>query len=126
MAMEGDLLRNLSKKPITMRFPYERAKPVEGMRGKVTWEIEKCIGCALCERICPSSAIELIGKGRSAEIRYYVGRCLFCGECVDICPTEAIETTEEFELAFTQPHKMIIEFRRAKNAISKTKNRGGR
>ena len=117
--MEGDLLRNLRKKPITIRFPYERAQPVERIRGKVTWEIEKCIGCMLCERICPSRAIELIGKGRSAEIRYYLGRCLFCGECVDICPTEAIETTKEFELAFTRPDMMIIEFRRTKTHRSK-------
>jgi len=118
MAMEGELLQNLTKKPVTMRFPYERAKPFERMRGKVTWEIDKCIGCNLCERICPSAAIEIVGKGRSAEIRYHVGRCLFCGECVDVCPTKAIETTREFELAFTKPESMTIEFRRTKSASS--------
>lgn len=115
MAMEDELFGNLRKKPITLRFPYERAEPVERMRAKVTWEIEKCIGCTLCARICPSKAVELMGKGRNAEIRYYVGRCLFCGECVDICPTKAIQNTKEFELAFTQPKEMITEFRRAKN-----------
>ncbi|MFQ6094783.1 MAG: 4Fe-4S binding protein [Candidatus Bathyarchaeia archaeon] len=119
MAMEGNLLQNLMKKPITRRFPYDRAQPVKGMRGKVTVEIEKCIGCTLCERICPSRAIEVIGKGRSAEITYHVGRCLFCGECVDVCPTEAIKTTKEFELAFTRPSSMIIEFRRTKSIKSK-------
>lgn len=118
MAMEGELLRNLAKKPITMRFPYERAQPFERMKGRVTWDIEKCIGCALCERICPSMAIEIEGKGRSAEIQYYVGRCLFCGECVDVCPTKAIEMTKEFELTFTQLEEMIIEFRRTESAKS--------
>lgn len=119
MAMEDELIGSLRKKPITLRFPYERAKPVEGTRGRVTWVIEKCIGCTLCERICPSKAIELIGKGRYAEIRYFIGRCLFCGECVDVCPTEAIETTKEFELVFTDPNEMILEFRRTKkDAVS--------
>ncbi|NIR86765.1 4Fe-4S dicluster domain-containing protein [Candidatus Bathyarchaeota archaeon] len=112
--MEDELIGNLMKKPITLRFPYERAQPVERTRGKVTWKIEKCIGCTLCAKICPSEAVELIGKGRNAEIRYRVGRCLFCGECVDICPTKAIQTTKEFELAFTQPKDMILEFRRTK------------
>lgn len=112
MAMERELFKSLGRKPVTLRFPYEREEPVEGMRGKVSWEIEKCIGCALCAKICPSSAIELVGKGRKAEIRYFVGRCIFCGECVDICPTETIFTTTEFELAFTGPKQMIVEFRR--------------
>ncbi|MFB0501926.1 MAG: 4Fe-4S binding protein [Candidatus Bathyarchaeia archaeon] len=117
MAMEDDLIKSLMKKPITLRFPYERARPVERMRGKVAWKIEKCIGCTLCAKICPSEAIELIGEGRNAEIRYHIGRCLFCGECVDICPTKAIETTKEFELAFTQPKEMILEFRRTKRDL---------
>ena len=114
MAMERELLKSLRRKPVTLRYPYERAQPVEGIRAKVFWEIEKCVGCALCVRICPASAIELIGKGRKAEIRYLLGRCIFCGECVDICPTETIYTTEEFELAFTKPQQMTIEFRRPK------------
>lgn len=117
MAMEGELFENFRKKPITLRFPYERAQPVDGMRGRVAWEIEKCIGCTLCVRVCPSEAVELVGKGRSAEIIYHVGRCLFCGECVDICPTKAIETTKEFELTFIQPKEMILEFRRTKDDI---------
>jgi len=114
MAMERELFRSLGRKPVTLRFPYERAQPVEGMRTRVSWEIAKCIGCALCAKICPSNAIELIGRGRKAEIRYFIGRCIFCGECVDICPTQTIHTTGEFELAFTKPKQMTVEFRRPK------------
>jgi len=113
MAFQDDLLRSLRKKPVTLRFPYERVEPVERMRAKVSWEIDRCIGCSLCARICPSEAIELVGRGRTAEIIYHVGRCIFCGECVDICPTKTISTTKEFELAFTRPEQMIVEFRRS-------------
>lgn len=123
MAMENELIKSLMKKPITLRFPNERAQPVERMRGKVTWKIEKCIGCTLCAKICPSKAVELIGEGRNADIRYYIGRCLFCGECVDICPTEAIETTKEFELAFTQPKEMTLEFRRTKRNLDSSRKK---
>ena len=115
MAMENDMFKNLKEKPVTLRFPYERVEPVEGIRAKVSWDIEKCIGCSLCVRICPGNAIELIGRGRRAEIRYNVGRCLFCGECVDVCPTKAIYATEDFELVFNSRREMITHFKRKKN-----------
>jgi len=114
VAMEKDMFRNLKEKPITLQFPYERVEPVEGVRAKVSWDIEKCIGCGFCVRICPGNAIELIGRGRRAEIRYNVGRCVFCGECVDVCPTKAIYTTRELELVFNSRREMTIHFRRKK------------
>jgi NAD(P)H-quinone oxidoreductase subunit I/formate hydrogenlyase subunit 6 len=112
--MERDLLKNLTKKPATLCYPLEKDTPVEGMRAKIAWTIEKCIGCGLCPRICPSKAIELTEKGSKAEITYHVDRCLFCGECVDICPTKAIETTSEFELAFTSRSETIVYYKRSK------------
>ena len=123
MALEDELLKSFAKKPVTVRYPYEQIAPVEGMRGKVNWVIERCIGCALCETICPSSAIELIGTGRMAEIRYFIGRCLFCGECVDVCPVEAIETTTEYELTFTNPTDLILEFRRRETIPKSSKKK---
>jgi len=113
MAMEKELMKNLTKKPITLRYPSEKATPVEGIRAKVAWDIEKCIGCGLCPQVCPSKAIELTGKGSEAEITYYLDRCLFCGECVDICPTKTIKTTSEFELAFTSRKETTIYYKRS-------------
>jgi len=106
-------MKNLTKKPITLRYPSEKATPVEGIRAKVAWDIEKCIGCGLCPQVCPSKAIELTGKGSEAEITYYLDRCLFCGECVDICPTKTIKTTSEFELAFTSRKETTIYYKRS-------------
>ena len=106
------MLKKVKEKPVTLRYPYEKASPVEGIRAKVTWNIEKCIGCSLCEKICPGDAIKMFGEGRSAEIRYVVTRCIFCGECVDVCPTNTIRNTEEFELVFTNTREMIIDYKR--------------
>ena len=114
MAMEDDMFRNLKEKPVTIQFPYEHVEPVEGVRAKVSWDIDKCIGCRLCVMICPGNAIQLVGRGRQAEIKYNVGRCILCGECVDVCPTKAIYATKEFELVFNNRRGMITHFRRKK------------
>ena len=116
MAMENDMFKNLKEKPITFQFPYERREPDERIRAKVSWNIDKCVGCRLCVTICPGNAVELIGRGRQAEIRYNVGRCILCGECIDVCPTGAIYPTKEYELVFNNRREMIIHFRRKKRS----------
>jgi len=119
MTMERELLTNVAKTPATLRYPAEKTPPVEGMRARVTWRIEECIGCRLCAQACPAEAIAVGGTRAAAEITYRLDRCLFCGECVDVCPTRAIETTTEYELAFTTPDEMIITFTRAKTQTTR-------
>lgn len=110
--MERELLKNAGRRPATRFYPYQKPPPVEGLRGRVTWQIDRCIGCGLCPRACPADAIELSGKGRAATITYHLDRCVFCGECVDICPTATITTTTEYELAARSRDGMRIEFPR--------------
>jgi len=112
MTMERELLRNAVKKPATLLYPSERILPVEGIRGRVDWEIEECVGCGLCQKICPSEAIEITGKGPRADIIYYLDKCIFCGECVDICPTKAIRTASDYELASVTREELVIHYRR--------------
>ena len=46
---------------------------------------EKCVGCGLCERACPTGAIRV-----EETARVDVNRCLGCGICVDECPEAAL------------------------------------
>jgi formate hydrogenlyase subunit 6/NADH:ubiquinone oxidoreductase subunit I len=110
--MERELLKNARRKPATRFYPYQKDPPVEGLRGKVTWQMNRCIGCGLCPRVCPADAIELFGKGRDATITYHLDRCVFCSECVDVCPTATITTTTEYELAASSRDGMRIEYAR--------------
>ncbi len=51
-----------------------------------------CIGCGLCETLCPFSAIRLIqiqGKGYRAET--ISASCKACGVCAAACPQRAID-----------------------------------
>jgi RnfABCDGE-type electron transport complex B subunit len=46
-----------------------------------------CIGCAICQKICPSGAI--IVKDNLARIDY--DKCTLCKVCINKCPTKAIK-----------------------------------
>jgi len=55
-------------------------------------DVSHCIGCGVCEEICPESAIKLT----KAEVaRIDPKKCVSCGACADICPQEAIEEIED-------------------------------
>ncbi|MFX1301707.1 MAG: 4Fe-4S binding protein [Promethearchaeota archaeon] len=49
-------------------------------------DINRCIGCKLCEKYCPASAIRVIGK--KAYVNWI--RCIGCGLCVNACPQSAV------------------------------------
>jgi len=65
---------------------------------------DKCIACGICERICPTTCIELVEVedeklGTVKRPQVNVGRCMMCGYCAEYCPVDAMTVTPDFELA---------------------------
>ena len=55
--------------------------------------IQLCIGCELCAKLCPNNALLMVNN---LPIIANPKACDYAGACQEICPTEAISLTYEF------------------------------
>lgn len=110
--MLKELLRSLMKKPATVRYPVKDKEMPPGFRGKLKFYPERCIGCKLCMRDCPTGAIEIrqVG-GKKFEAEIDLGKCIYCAQCVDSCLKKALEVTAQYELAQLDATKLKVVFR---------------
>ena len=52
---------------------------------QVTIDLQKCIGCGLCEKLCPMNNIQVIH-----HVAVSNQQCTLCYRCVNKCPVQAI------------------------------------
>jgi NADH-quinone oxidoreductase subunit I len=99
---------------ITLDYPAEVMELPSNYRGFFRLIDEKCIGCSLCEIVCPSSAIVMTQlpvaqppqdatrpppKFKKRPLVDW-GMCIFCYFCVDVCPTEAFEPSQVHDISY--------------------------
>lgn len=73
--------------------PHWRQDPRELILGKKTTSVEvvaeKCIGCHLCDVVCPADVFGFVPETRKYEV-VNLAACQACGACIENCPTDAI------------------------------------
>lgn len=99
----------------TIQYPHETVPiPVNG-RYQLHNEMDDCIVCDKCVKVCPVDCIEiepikatgLVGHtSDGSPIRLYaakfdidMSKCCFCGLCTTVCPTECLTMTSEYDFS---------------------------
>jgi NADH-quinone oxidoreductase subunit I len=101
----------------TIQYPHEILPVPDTGRYRLHNEIDDCIVCDKCAKICPVNcitiepvrAVEEIGKtsdGTSkrifaAKFDINMGQCCFCGLCTTVCPTECLTMTKVYDFSVT-------------------------
>ncbi len=95
---------------VTLPYPFAPHSPVEGFRGTVKVDPEKCIGCGGCANVCTPRAIVVSDPSQETRVlEFFLERCTYCARCAEVCPEEAITVTEEFETATNDTQDMHIK-----------------
>ncbi len=112
-------LKNLFRKPVTVHYPDVVRPYPDRLRGLLALVYDKtgeeaCIGCRLCEYVCPPQVIKV--EMLKAEKRNYAKTftlelyaCEFCELCVQVCPTDAIIMLKTFDLSTSDRREMLLD-----------------
>ena len=112
--------QNLFRKPVTVHYPTTQRTYPDRYRGLLALVYEKdtgeeaCIGCRLCEYVCPPNVIkvemlksEKRNYAKSFTLELYA--CEFCELCVQVCPTDAIVMMKSFDLSTTDRRELLLD-----------------
>lgn len=123
----------------TIQYPHEMIPVPDNGRYRLHNEIDDCIVCDKCAKICPVDCIEIepirateeIGKTSdgtpkriyAAKFDIDMAKCCFCGLCTIVCPTECLTMTKVFDFSVTDIHDHNFAFAEmSENEIAEKKN----
>jgi formate hydrogenlyase subunit 6/NADH:ubiquinone oxidoreductase subunit I len=100
---------------VTLQYPNEVISVPDNGRYRLYNEMDDCIVCDKCAKVCPVDCIdiepikssELIGNASDGSpIRLYaakfdidMAKCCFCGLCTTVCPTECLTMTKAYDFS---------------------------
>jgi ech hydrogenase subunit F len=100
LSIVNTVLRSAVSKPATRLYPFVKRAPYKNTRGSISIDINACIFCGLCQRKCPSQAIEVTKTDKAWQIDRL--RCIQCGACVDACPKKCLTMENAYSPSVTK------------------------
>ncbi len=111
---------------VTLQYPFEQLPVPDTGRYQLHNEIDDCIVCDKCAKVCPVNcidiepvrAVEESGKtsdGTSkriyaAKFDIDMSKCCFCGLCTVVCPTECLTMTKDYDFSVFDLKEHNFEF----------------
>lgn len=104
---------------ITVQYPEEKTPVSPRFRGlhalrRYPNGEERCIGCKLCEAVCPALAITIDvepredGSRRTTKYEIDLFKCIYCGMCEESCPVDSIVETDIMHYHFENRGENIM------------------
>ena len=110
----------------TIQYPHVQLPVPDTGRYKLHNEIDDCIVCDKCVKVCPVDCItiepiratEEIGRTSdgtpkriyAAKFDIDMGKCCFCGLCTTVCPTECLTMTKTYDFSVFDIRQHNFEF----------------
>jgi formate hydrogenlyase subunit 6/NADH:ubiquinone oxidoreductase subunit I len=111
---------------VTNLYPHESIPVPDNGRYRLHNEVDDCIVCDLCAKVCPVNCIDIepikspveIGKTSDGSTkRIYaatfdidMAKCCFCGLCTTVCPTECLTMTKTYDFSEYNVSNMVYHF----------------
>ena len=110
----------------TIQYPHQKLPIPEVGRYQLDVEMDDCIVCDLCAKVCPVNCIDIesikateaIGQTSdgttkrlyAAKFDIDMAKCMYCGLCTIVCPTECIVMTNQYDKTVFQLSDLTYQF----------------
>jgi formate hydrogenlyase subunit 6/NADH:ubiquinone oxidoreductase subunit I len=125
-AMENSSYFDLQTGIVTLQYPHQTLPVPDNGRYQLDCEIDDCIVCDKCAKVCPVDCID-IEPIKSSEVISYtsdgspvrlyaakfdidMAKCCFCGLCTTVCPTECLTMTNKYDFSVVDIKQLNFEF----------------
>lgn len=111
---------------VTIQYPFETIPIPDNGRYRLHNEMDDCIVCDKCAKVCPVDCIEIepikateeVGRASDGSpIRLYaakfdidMAKCCYCGLCTTVCPTECLTMTKTFDYSEVDIRDMVYHY----------------